>query len=649
VVRSAVAGPVRGSLAAMLTALAGALSLLGLAAGVAVPAAPAAAATRPASSVGTSAAGQAAGPMVAAGGLEEIRSYQVTMVLERDASMMVQEQITYDFDDNQRHGIERTIPVEFATDSTHVREYPISDIQVSSPSGAPSDLKVSKGPVTTLRIGNPDRTVTGVQTYVIRYRVEGVINNFADHQELYWNAIGDEWSVTIATASATVEGPAEVQRVACFQGTQGSTQQCQSTTRPDGTALFGATDLPPGSGMTVVAAFPSGTFPNAAPIVRERQTLARAFSLTPVTGAASLVILGLLGGSAVWAVARRGRDEQYLGLTPGLEPGTGQQVGTGRVPWLRRPPVAVQFTPPEGLRPGQLGTLIDERANVIDVTATIIDLAVRGFLRIEEVEETGWRRGGDWRLVMIWPAPVEELRDYEMTLLKAIFDERQDVLLSELRQHFRSDLQRVQSLLYQDVTRNGWFRGNPSTVRARWQIYGFLLTAAGAGLTWLLAQTWQTRYGLVGLAVVVCGLVLLGLSSRMPARTPKGTAMLAQAKGFRTYLETAEANQIKFEEGEDIFSRYLPFAIVFGVAERWAKVFADLAASGVQVVTPNWYVGPMWGAGWNYLAFGQAMDSFAATTSGSIAAATPSASGSSGFGGGGFSGGGGGGGGGGSW
>jgi uncharacterized membrane protein len=207
----------------------------------------------------------------------------------------------------------------------------------------------------------------------------------------------------------------------------------------------------------------------------------------------------------------------------------------------------------------------------------------------------------------------------------------------------------VQGLLYDDVTRNGWFLGNPSSVRARWQIYGFLLTAAGAGLTFLLAQTLRSRFGLVGIAVVICGLLLLVLSPRMPARTPKGTALLAQAKGFRTYLETAEANQIKFEEGEDVFSKYLPFAIVFGVAERWAKIFADLAASGAAVAVPAWYVGYAWGSGFNYLAFGQSMDSFATTTSGSIAAATPSSSGSSGFGGGGFSGGGGGGGGGGSW
>jgi uncharacterized membrane protein len=318
------------------------------------------------------------------------------------------------------------------------------------------------------------------------------------------------------------------------------------------------------------------------------------------------------------------------------------------VPLFGRDPVAVQFQPPKDMRPGQLGTLIDERANTLDVTATIVDLAVRGFLRIEEVEKKGWFRAGDWRLVMIHGAPTDELKDYELRLLQGIFDNRSEVLLSELKQTFRSDLEKVQEMLYHDVTRNGWFRGNPSAVRTAWQVGGVLLTLAGAGLTWLLAT--RTTLGLVGLAVVGAGLVLLFVAPRMPARTAKGTAALAQVRGFREYLVTAEANQIRFEEGEDIFSRYLPFAIVFGVTERWAKVFQDLAASGAAVATPTWYVGSYGQTGmFNYLAFGSAMNTFSTETSGSIAAATPSSSGTSGFGGGGFSGGGGGGGGGGSW
>src|SRR4029453_8422565 len=120
---------------------------------------------------------------------------------------------------------------------------------------------------------------------------------------------------------------------------------------------------------------------------------------------------------------------------------------------------------------------------------------------------------------------------------------------------------------------------------------------------------------------VIAGLVLLFVAPRMPARTAKGTAALAQAKGFREYLVTAEADQIRFEEGEDVFSRYLPFAIVFGVTERWAKVFQDLAERGVDIGTPSWYVGNYYaGSAFSYAAFGSSMDSFSTETSGSIAA-----------------------------
>jgi Predicted membrane protein (DUF2207) len=597
------------------------------------------------------AAPAASSSVLAAAGGEQITGYGIDLMLKQDGSMHVQETINYDFGDNGKHGIERKILVQFSHDNTHVRVYPLDNITVSSPTGAPTAEKTlnAGGPVATLRIGDPHHAnVIGKQTYVIGYDVGGVVNVLADHDELYWNVIGEQWQVPIDAATVKVEGPAAVQKVACFEGNQGSTDTCQGTVAADGTASFSGTQMAPGQGMTVVAAFPTGTFPHAAPILKDRHTLARAFSLTPVTGVGSLALLGLLGGTAIATVLRRGRDERYLGITPGLEPGVGQDQSVSRVPWLRRDPIAVQFTPPDGMRPGQLGTLIDEHANVVDVTATIIDLAVRGFLKIEEVEAPGTFRSGDWKLVELPDAPTGELHDYETKLYNSIFRSRSEVLLSDLKQTFKSDLESVQSMLYADVTNAGWFHGNPSTVRTRWAGYGLFLAVVGGGLTWLLAT--RTSYGLFGIAVLVSGVLLLALSPRMPARTATGTALLAQVKGFQLYLEKAEANQIRFEEGEDIFSRYLPFAVVFGVAERWAKVFATLAASGASVAVPTWYVGSLYAGGlFNYAAFGSSMDNFSTVTSGSIAAATPSSSGSSGFGGGGFSGGGGGGGGGGSW
>ena len=48
-----------------------------------------------------------------------------------------------------------------------------------------------------------------------------------------------------------------------------------------------------------------------------------------------------------------------------------------------------------------MGLLVDERADTLDVTATIIDLAVRGYLSIEEVPKTGWFGRRDWRLTRL--------------------------------------------------------------------------------------------------------------------------------------------------------------------------------------------------------------------------------------------------------
>jgi uncharacterized membrane protein len=122
-----------------------------------------------------------------------------------------------------------------------------------------------------------------------------------------------------------------------------------------------------------------------------------------------------------------------------------------------------------------------------------------------------------------------------------------------------------------------------------------------------------------------------------------------QAKGFRDYIRTAEANQLRFEEGADIFSRYLPYAIVFGEAERWVRVFGPLAAGAAAAtgsnVGPVWYSGPN---GWDASHFSDSLTGFTSSVSSTIAASTASSSGGSGFSGG-SSGGGGGGGGGGSW
>jgi uncharacterized membrane protein len=118
-------------------------------------------------------------------------------------------------------------------------------------------------------------------------------------------------------------------------------------------------------------------------------------------------------------------------------------------------------------------------------------------------------------------------------------------------------------------------------------------------------------------------------------------------KGFKELFDAGEGERQRFAESKQLFSQYLPYAIVFGMAEKWAATFQALGLTPQEMGLGTWYFSPY---GYNPITFGYAMSSFSTVTTGSIAAAAPSSSGSSGFGGGGgFSGGGFGGGGGGSW
>ncbi|QTE30366.1 DUF2207 domain-containing protein [Pengzhenrongella sicca] len=604
--------------------------------------------------VAAGALGAAALPAHAASSGNEITRYDAQVDLAADGTMSVALDFDFDFGGDPGHGPYLTLPTAQRFSSEYDRVYEITDVQATSDddAAAPADVDLTEeNGWLQIRIGDPDKDdVSGVHRYEVTYTMRGLVNaadstNAGD--ELYWNVIGDQWEIPLADLTVTVSGPAAVDQVACFAGSTGSGSACDDAVAEGTVARFAQGVVSPGQALTVAASYPAGTFTDAGPILRERWAPDRAFSVTPWTGtAAAVVLLGGLG-LVLGRSRQRGRDEQYLDQVPGLSPQDGQPGAVG--PRDRRTPIAVHFTPPPDLRAGQLGTLIDERADPRDVTATIVDLAVRGYLRVEQVAEANVvGRGADWQLVRLRTATAE-LAPYERTLFDAIFDDRKRITLSELKTTFAASMATVQKELYEDVTTRGWFRGNPSTVRTRWYVAGAGLLVLGLGLTVVLAAL--THWGIVGLAATVVGAAVLVAARSAPARTATGTAVLAQTLGFRQYLATAEAEQLRFEEGEDLFSRYLPYAIVFGLTERWAGVFARLAEQGRAVAEPTWYVGPGYHVGAFWLAsnsFGQAVEGFSAIATQSMSAPTPGSSGSSGFSGG-FSGGGGGGGGGGGW
>ncbi len=407
--------------------------------------------------------------------------------------------------------------------------------------------------------------------------MDGALNAFDSHDELYWNAIGDEWQAPIESVRVVVLAPAEVQRVACFQGWEGGTDECGSARRDGRTARFSAgRTLQAYEGLTIVVAIPKGAVPEPSPILEERWAAGRAFSLDGSKLAAALAVTGLVGGLLGRLWWREGRDRRFIGSqidqVMGSPSGESEQVPLGE----GDAEAPVEFAPPENVRPGQIGTLLDERANVIDVTATIVDLAGRGFLLIQEISDTGLFSKTDWTLIRLEGAE-SELLAYERKLLDGLFRDGNEVRVSELKTTFADRLHGVENALYSDAMRQKWFRARPDRVRLRWAGAGVFLLVAGAAVTFVLAR-W-THWGIVGIPVIVAGLALSLMARQMPARTAKGTAMLRRIRGFRRVIATAEQHMARWAEEENVFTRYLPYAIVFGLTKKWAKAFEDSGSS----------------------------------------------------------------------
>jgi Predicted membrane protein (DUF2207) len=571
---------------------------------------------------------------------EHITSYTVDVTIVNTGTLEVHETIVYDFGNNARHGIERELVQRETFDAKHDRLYDIHVLGVSASAGTPDDVDLStQGSFLRVRIGDPNRTITGVHTYDIAYTVRGAMLSFPDHDELNWDVIGNQWRVPIDQATAKVDAPATIERIACFSGPHGSRAGCDEASASGTSATFAQTGLAQGSGMTTVIALPKGVIvPAPKPILEKRRTLGDAFAVTPATVGAGGA-LAVLGVASVSVLAyRHGRDRRWRGSA--VDAALGNLTGEEEpIPLGQEAAGPVEFVPPDGVRPGQVGTLVDEQANLLDVTATIVDLAVRGHLRISEVDGG---RHPDYELTRT-EGGKGELRPYERELYDALFASGPDVKLSDLKYKFTSQIAAVKNALYDDVVTNGWYRVRPDRTRLWWRLIGIGVTVLGIALTIVTAAV--SSFGLVPLAVFVTGIALLAAGGRMPARTGKGSAMYSRTVGFRRLFDEGEEDtRQRFAEKQGIFSEYLPYAIVFGCTQRWARAFEGLDAE--QLGAASWFSGPNV---FSAFALASAIDDFDTRATGTLYASQPSSSSSSGFSGGGFSGGGGGGGGGGSW
>jgi uncharacterized membrane protein YgcG len=399
-------------------------------------------------------------------------------------------------------------------------------------------------------------------------------------------------------------------QLGCFTGPHGAVaRECSIRADAAGGQVAATTNagLATGEGLSIVVGLPKG-------VVAEPSTAARLWARATdwLTWLSPLPLVTLIGMIVLWR--RHGRDA------------------------LAGAAVPVRYEPPEGMSPAEMGTLIDEKAHPADLTATVLDLAVRGHLEIVELESTGFLFLNTRDYELVRRSSSEPLRPFERTLLEALFGGEQRVRVSSLRNRFYRHLSSLQEALYDLATAAGWFRSSPERVRRRWRLAGLLVLGAAVP-AFLATESLATV-----VPVALTGLVILAFSPVMPGRTRTGRRAYEEILGFKEYLGRVDRDRLERSGGRtaDRFERVLPYAVVLGVADQWADAFAD-----VYTEPPTWYSGtsgPFQSRRF-VSAVGRSMQ-----TMGSTMTSQPSGSGRSGFSsGGGFSGGGFGGGGGGSW
>ncbi len=565
-----------------------------------------------------------------------ITSFHSDITIAPNSRITVTEDIEADFGALAKHGIFRTIPLRYRYDDTHDRYYRLTVNQVTDGSRSLPYTDSVQNDNEVIKIGDPNRLVSGANRYVLTYTVSGVMNRFADHDELFWNVDGTLWSVPKQKVAATVSFPAGTfQRSACYEGRTGSREGCIATNTDTSAHYSSRRSLGSGEQMSVVVGLTRGAIDVPPPLLqaRRRQFPQDGFEVNPLT--VGLALLLFVGGVALivrfWLV--HGRDRAYLTRyyqAPDAAPDRPEPV-------FQHEPVVVEFEPPQQLRPAELGLILDESADTKDVTATIVDLAVRGYLTITDIPEMLGRH--DWLLVQK-QGNRAQLLPYEKTLRDGLFADRQQVKISELKGKFQQPLRAAESQIYSGAMGRKFFVARPDIVRLATIGVAIAIALAGAGLTFVLGVTFGG--GLIGVALILVGIVLLVMNRAMASRTAAGREVMQKALGFRLYMTTAEKYRQQFAENAEIFTELLPYAIVFGCVSRWAKAFEGIDTSA----TNNWYVG---NAPFQAAVLSSSLESMNSTIGSAISASPPSSGSSSGFGGGGFSGGGGGGGGGGSW
>ena len=607
---------------------------------------------------------------------EGIISFHADIHIDNSGLISITEHIkVFAAGDQIRKGIFRTIPVY--REDVHGRKKRV-DITVNevTKNGQPEPFVTSsEGDNIKIRIGDKDIDLeSGVYEYAIQYETKGHVGFFEDFDELYWNVTGNDWSLPIIKASATItlpEGGGSLKRTSCYTGAFGSkASNCSVQYDSLGNPTFTCNQpLDPGEGFTIAAAFPMGLVKRPPPPTQAEKAL------------------GFLNDY---------KEIPFLAILFGFFFFTWRKYGVDP----RKPVVVPTFEPPDGLSPAALAYLYTRRAGNKSFTAAMVNMAVKKVIHIKnEGKEDYYIEKGTTAHTILSKEEQEIyselLRNKENIRVNnknhAKFSAANSEFSRSLKEQFniksyyRPNIKFIiyGGLMLLAVLGTYLFLSEENGEDAFPVLFLIPFLAVGSGLFFTGIKTFKQGcsayffivfggaflFGpLIMMAELLSGfsllsLVFIGLSAvgyvlyifLIKAPTPLGAEKTAAIEGFKMYMETAEENRLNMltppERTPALFERLLPYAIALGLENEWGDKFKDVLAQANY--TPDWYTGSEIH---NYNRFSAALVSSVSHAqidptppSSSSGSSSGSSSWSSGSSGGGSSGGGGGGGGGGGW
>jgi uncharacterized membrane protein len=557
-----------------------------------------------------------------------IPTFDSKLVIQPDGKVLVTETITTQFNIS-KHGIYRDIPYEYSNSDG---QKTFTNIVIQS---VTQDGEYAKKTVTAengyirIKIGDPDKTITGSHTYIITYNATGILQSLTENDELYWNVTGNYWDTTIDKVTAQVTIPNnKIEHTFCYEGATGSRDTCASTDKTESTTTTFTTKAPiyPQQGFTIAVDYTKGTVPI---LIGTPPKRIETDILTPIS-LGTFVITLLLGYASIMRLwFRKGRDFWFRAPSQ-LDPNAKAESK----PLGVHETTVVEFEPPEQLRPAEIGVLMDNQADTLDVTATLIDLATRGYLKITE-EPKKWLFGDIDYILDQTKETDSSLRIYEKMLLNRLFSGTKSTKMSDLKLKFYQDLADIKQSLYKEVTEKKLYAGNPEKIRQKYLGIGIAILVFGGICIFSGIKLILGPLATLGGGILITGLGMMLASRFMPQRTAYGHELWQRSKGYYEFINGAEKYRQQFFEKKNMFNEILAYAIVFKLTGKFAKTMKDM---GVEPSQPTWYAGSR---PFNTLYFTSSVNDFSSSMSRAIAA-TPSSSGSGGSSGGGFGGGGGG-------